>query len=156
MGWPICSLCLMGRTVMWWVGPGRAETFEKMMGRAGPGSEIFKNLLAGPGRGPSSENLMGQPGTRPILWKFDGLGGAAAYHTKNVWAGPDRSARPSPTPAQATSVGPSQALVCCYFIRSVLDRWCTCTTCSVICGHSLAGTVRSSTLKLLILTLEVW
>ena len=55
-----------------------------MMGPAGPGSEIFKNLLAGPGRGPSSENLMGQPGTRPILCKFDGLGGAAAYHTKNV------------------------------------------------------------------------
>ena len=41
---------------MSWAGPGRADIFETLMGRAGPGRENWKMRCAGPGRGPSSDS----------------------------------------------------------------------------------------------------
>ena len=49
----------MGLAAMLWAGPGRAETFEKMIGWAGPGREILKMRWAEPGRGPSYKKIDG-------------------------------------------------------------------------------------------------
>jgi len=46
----ICCKACHGHIV--WAGPSRAETFEDLMGRPGPGREKLKMGWDGPGRGP--------------------------------------------------------------------------------------------------------
>ena len=97
-------------------GPRRAETFENVTGRAGPGRDFWNFdgpgravkvykcdglgraaarpvifWWAGSGRGPPSEKWMGRAGPRLTKLKFDGPGRAAAHEMWTLY-GPLRPA----------------------------------------------------------------
>ena len=62
-------------------GPGRSDFFfENVMSRTGP--RVLKIGWAGPGRAESFEKLVGRAGLSRELYKFDGPGRAAAHRVE--------------------------------------------------------------------------
>ena len=127
-----------------WAGPGRAETFENLMNRAGPGCENLKMCdglgravahplkfwWAGPGRCPSSEKLIGRAGPRPILSKFDGPGRTAAHEMRCT------SATTTTTTTTRTSTVPMRPPTCFDGpARAVVhEMWCTTAAPTIFLG----------------------